>query len=259
MAGQSQSCKRLVKLWERLEIVDGVLYKHYEDVERGQKWKQLVVPQSLREEVLHELHAGVLSGHLGEEKTSVKVRQRFYWPGYSNYKDVRNWCRSCSSCATRKTSAPKNRTRLGTIKAGDKGVHGSSFADRDLVWLHSTVVPRGKSKKLHHPWRGPYRIISKLSNSDYKIKLPRSRKPPMVVHFNRLKLCSPDTRFTETTAAEICTPTHQPDQQPVGTELEIVDAVDDDDIDNDAADIPARRYPLRTRQPPARFAPTIEH
>ena len=81
----------------------------------------------------------------------------------------------------------------------------------------------------------------------------------MVVHFNCLKFCSPDTRFTETTATEICTPTHQPDQQPVGTELEIVDAVDDDDIHNDAPNIPARRYSLRTRQPPAWFAPTIEH
>ena len=30
----------------------------------------------------------------------------------------------------------------------------------DLVWLHSPVVPRGSSRKLHHPWTGPYKIVN---------------------------------------------------------------------------------------------------
>lgn len=124
----------------------------------------------------------------------------------------------------------------------DKKVHGSSFADGDLVWLHNTVVPRGKSKKLHHPWTGPYRIVSKLSDSDYKIKLPRSRKPPMVVHFNRLKFCSPNIRFTEPFTAK--TDTRLLDQQPIGT---------------NHVDAPIGRYPSRTRQAPDRFVTMIAH
>ena len=34
----------------------------------------------------------------------------------------------------------------------DEKVHGKSYNVGDMVWLHSTVpVPRGKSRKLHHP------------------------------------------------------------------------------------------------------------
>ena len=73
LAGQGQPCKRLVQLWERLEVIDGVLWKHYEDVQEETTWKQLVVPQSLRNDILKELRAGVLSDHLGEEKTTQKV------------------------------------------------------------------------------------------------------------------------------------------------------------------------------------------
>ena len=52
----------------------------------------------------------------------------------------------------------------------DQKVHGQPFAVGDLVWLHSVVVPRGKSKKLHHPWIGPFRVLTKLSESDYRVK-----------------------------------------------------------------------------------------
>ena len=62
-------------------------------------------------------------------------------------------------------------------------------------------ILRGKSKKLHHPWTGPYRVVSKLSECDYKIKLPRSKKAPVVVHLNRLKLCSSSTRFYKSSKA----------------------------------------------------------
>ena len=38
----------------------------------------------------------------------------------------------------------------------DKKVHGRPFTVGDLVWLFSPAVPRGQSKKFHHPWSGPY-------------------------------------------------------------------------------------------------------
>ena len=45
---------------------------------------QLVIPQALREEILTDLHDGVLGGHLGVEKTWTKVKQLFYWPVHYN-------------------------------------------------------------------------------------------------------------------------------------------------------------------------------
>ena len=41
-------------------------------------------------------------------------------------------------------------------KLYNKKVHGDAYKVGDLVWLHSSVVPPGKSKKLFHPWNGPY-------------------------------------------------------------------------------------------------------
>ena len=41
----------------------------------------------------------------------------------------------------------------------DEKVHGKPFEVDDLVWLHSPVVGgKGKSKKFHCPWQGPYRL-----------------------------------------------------------------------------------------------------
>ena len=78
----------------------------------------------------------------------------------------------------------------------DQKVHGQPFAVGDLVWLHSSVVPRGKSRKLHHPWTGPFRVLQKLSDADYRIKKLTGNRRVQVVHFDRLKLCTPGTRLT---------------------------------------------------------------
>ena len=90
------------------------LKRKYEDA--NITWLQLVVPHAIREEILQELHAGALGGHLGEEKTSSKVKQIFYWPGMQ--KDVARWCQTCEACSTRKTAPKKNRSPLQTIQAG---------------------------------------------------------------------------------------------------------------------------------------------
>ena len=90
--GHGPEAQRLKQLWTRLIVDDGVLKRRYEDTQKQSTWLQLVVPCPLRDEVLHELHAGALEGHLGED---------FYWPGMQH--DVRNWCRTCEACQTRKS------------------------------------------------------------------------------------------------------------------------------------------------------------
>ena len=122
----------------------------------------------------------------------------------------------------------------------DKRVHGDEYKEGDLVWLHSTVVPKQKSKKLHLPWTGPYRVLEKISACTYRIRLPNSRRQPMVVHFNRLKLCAPNTKLTTTHATADSTVT--PTTQPIGTDLDIIDF--EDDIPEDV--VADRRYPICT-------------
>ena len=114
--GQGPEAQRLAQLWDKLLVEEGVLKRRYEDSQGHSTRLQLVVPRSMRKGVLQELHAGALEGHLGEEKTLLKVKEHFYWPGMQG--DVQDWCRTCATCATRKTAPTKNRAPLQTIKTG---------------------------------------------------------------------------------------------------------------------------------------------
>ena len=115
--GRSLECRRLLQLKDQLTLSDdGILRRHYVSLDGKTICKQLVVPQSLRKGILTEVHEGTTSGHLGEERTHGRLKERFYWPGHWN--DVRNWCKTCAVCASRKTPAPKTRAPLQTVKVG---------------------------------------------------------------------------------------------------------------------------------------------
>ena len=77
-----------------------------------------------------------------------------------------------------------------------KRVHGREFQVGELVWLNNPVVPRGRSRKLHCPWTGPFKVIKNISPVVYRIqdKRPGSRKR-VVVHFDRLKPCPDNIRI----------------------------------------------------------------
>lgn len=57
-----------------------------------------------------------MGSHLGEEKTLSRLKERFSWPGH--WSKVGNWCRACTSCATRKIPAPRRRAPLQNIHSG---------------------------------------------------------------------------------------------------------------------------------------------
>jgi len=72
---QGLKAQQLWHLWNRLVVEEWVLKREYENTSGKSGWLQLVLPQLLREEVPQELHAGVLEGHLGEEKLLGKVKE----------------------------------------------------------------------------------------------------------------------------------------------------------------------------------------
>ena len=47
--------------------------------------------------------------------------------------------------------------------------HGEPFEVGDQVMPHSTVIPRGHSRKLNCPWTGLYKVMKKLSEVIYRI------------------------------------------------------------------------------------------
>ena len=91
----------------------------FKEPNKDQHWFQLIVPREHRPRILTALHEGVAGGHLGQEKTFNKIKERFYWPGYRN--DTCNWCQTCGSCATRKSTSTPRRAPLGSIAASHPG------------------------------------------------------------------------------------------------------------------------------------------
>ena len=49
----------------------------------------------------------------------------------------------------------------------DRKIHEDKIGE--LVRLHNTEIPPGQSAKLHHPYTGPYKVLSKISDADYRI------------------------------------------------------------------------------------------
>ena len=85
---------------------DGLLYHLDQNRKRNSHdaFSQLVIPQSLKFEVLSNIHDHVSGAHFGIHKTFQKVKQRYWWKGM--FKDVEHWCKSCQDCSMRKS--PRN-------------------------------------------------------------------------------------------------------------------------------------------------------
>ena len=132
-------------------------------------------------------------------------------------------------------------------------VHGKPYSVGYLVWLYYLVVAKGKSKKLHHPWLGPYRIIEKLSDVTYWVQHHINSKKRMVVHFDRLKPCQPGTRLPH--VANKTESLVQPSRTSnIGDNLEIVEGYPDE---VDCAETPTPHYPTRTKHPPDHYSTVI--
>ena len=158
----------------------------------------------------------------------------------------------------------------------NKKVHGEPYEVGMLVWLLNPQVPRGKSKKLHRWWTGPFKVVKRLSEVTYRIQHVRNRAKRLVVHFDRLKKCHPNVRLSEqpknTTPQANIHPAGSEQQQlstnhEFGTQLEVVEEVDPTGeqrpeqhtlsprvrISSPQPLVP-RRYPTRNRYPPDFFS-----
>ena len=68
----------------------------------------------------------------------------------------------------------------------DSRISKHKYSVGDAVWLREYTKPRGLSRKLQLRWDGPFKIIRKISDLNFKIQRgPKSMCK--IVHFNRLK------------------------------------------------------------------------
>lgn len=92
------------------KLFDGLLY--HEDPTCPGRWC-LVVPKELRKTLLEEAHAGIFAGHFSEKKVYHKIRRLYWWPGLR--RDVRQYCRSCLNCVSRRGPGHRQRPPLTPI------------------------------------------------------------------------------------------------------------------------------------------------
>ena len=70
-------------------------------------------------------------------------------------------------------------------------VHGEPFEPGDLVWL--LEPQKSKSRKFYLPWHGPYEVLSRTSEVNYRICKKSAPEKWQKVHFNQLKPFVGDT------------------------------------------------------------------
>lgn len=105
--------------WNRYDsfiLKDDVLYYLWQGEKENLNEYKIVLPKALVPDVLKELHDAPTGGHLGVRKTLFKVSIRFYWYGMS--KDVKNWCKQCEVCASRKAPAKKAKAEMKQFNVG---------------------------------------------------------------------------------------------------------------------------------------------
>ena len=116
LATYSPEVKCLVSRWKSLRMRSGILYREAQVSRIHTVVNQLVVPASLREILLHQLHDLRISGHLGIQRTIARVQRRFYWPGCSL--DVAQWCAQCPQCMGRKGKPAPSRLPMSSRPTG---------------------------------------------------------------------------------------------------------------------------------------------
>ena len=156
----------------------------------------------------------------------------------------------------------------------DKKIPGEPHKKGDLVWLQTPPTSRISSRKLYHPWSGPFKVIKQISESTYRIQQLNGRKQRKVVHFDRLKPCPPNIRLEMSQQTTSTSPNDE--QEPstktntglvlIGTNLELIDDDNHGQENSTAAHYPEpqtrthnHRYRQRDRRPPQRYDDFVSH
>ena len=104
--------KRYVQLWHQLSVIDGVICRTYYPSPPSPSVTVPVIPLSLQQQVLHQMHDIPSAGHQGYLKTLSRLKEEAYWPGMAA--DVQKYCQECSTCQTSKLPSPTRAPMVNT-------------------------------------------------------------------------------------------------------------------------------------------------
>ena len=119
MVTRSPASRHYWILRDSLAVYDGILCKKFVKRDGSGEYLQLVVPSSMKKEILHQMHDALVSGHLGCKKTKAKTLQRFYW--YALKEDIALYIQRCDICAADKKPAKIPKAPMGSLQVGAPG------------------------------------------------------------------------------------------------------------------------------------------
>ncbi|KAL1264205.1 hypothetical protein QQF64_004560 [Cirrhinus molitorella] len=111
-ANENLCVLRMLKQWDKLSVLNGILYRAIRDLLTKHKRFQFILPESLKHQALSGVHD--LAGHQGQPHTLSLARQRFFWLDME--RDVRDNVKKCPRCVFSKTPEPAARAALESIK-----------------------------------------------------------------------------------------------------------------------------------------------
>ena len=93
LPGDNQKAQEVVTLAQQFTMSDEVLYR---TSQKQGELPQIVVPASLKQQIMEEHHAGILAGHFSGPRLFKTISRRWWWKGM--YKDLMNYARGCPQC-----------------------------------------------------------------------------------------------------------------------------------------------------------------
>ena len=89
----SKEAQEVIALAQQFTMLDGVLCRM--NPKQGE-FPQIVVPASLKQQIMEDHHAGVLAGHFSGPRLFKSISRRWWWKGM--YKELMDYARNCPQC-----------------------------------------------------------------------------------------------------------------------------------------------------------------
>ena len=102
--------------FDQMSLVNGLLFRSFENEKGDCQHLQLCVPRVLRNEVLEFTHDISSAGHLGSRRLKEVLKKRLYWPNWKT--DFGLHCKNCRKCVERNDSPMKSRSPLIVEQSG---------------------------------------------------------------------------------------------------------------------------------------------